>query len=112
MKHKIYFHPKAESELALIAHGNKKLAKQIIDNISNLEQDPFPSRFKKIAERIYRFRHRDTRIIYAYLEDRIIIYKIAKRDKNTYKDLSTIVKRLKRMVEEIEELQSSDKSKL
>ena len=109
MTHEIFFHPEAESELASIAQGNKKIASQILDRIQKLDENPLPPGFKKIAEKIYRIRHGDFRIVYALMRDRIIIYRIGKRDNNTYKDLPTIIKRLKRMLEEITKLQSGKK---
>lgn len=109
MTHKIYFHPDAEGELASIAQGMKKIATQILDRIQKLDEYPLPPGFKKIAEKIYRIRHGDFRIIYAVLSDRVIIYKIAKRDKNTYSDLPAIIKRLKRIIKEIDHLQSGKK---
>ena len=102
MTHKIYFHPEAEKELASIAGGNKKIARLIFDRIQNLDKNPLPSGYKKIAEKIFRIRQGDYRIVYALLKDRVIIYKVAKRDKNTYNDLSSIIKRVKQMLEEID----------
>jgi mRNA-degrading endonuclease RelE of RelBE toxin-antitoxin system len=109
MTHKIYLHPEAEGELASIAQGNKKIATQILDRIQKLDEDPLAPGFKKIAEKIYRIRQGDYRIVYAVVSDRVVIYKIAKRDKNTYKDLPAIVKRLKRLLEEMDHLNSGEK---
>ena len=109
MTHKIYFHPDAEGEMASIAQGNKKIATQILDRIHKLDKDPLPPGFKKIAEKIYRIRYGDFRIVYAVMSDRVVVYKITKRDKNTYKDLPAIVKHLKRMLEEIDQFKSGEK---
>ena len=109
MTHEIYFHPDTEGELASIAQGNKKIATQILDRIKKLEENPLPPGFKKIAEKIYRIRHGDFRIVYAMMSDRVVVYKVTKRDKNIYKDLTAIVKRLKRMFEETDQLKSGKK---
>jgi mRNA-degrading endonuclease RelE of RelBE toxin-antitoxin system len=105
MTRKILFHPDAQGSLERIARGERRQAELIIKRISALEDEGANMvDVKMLAEKIFRARQGDYRIIFALAEERVIILKIERRNEATYRNLDLLTQRLRRMMDELDYL--------
>lgn len=89
----IEFHRSAERKIRKIAKRDKKTAERIADEIRPLKVNPRLPGTEHLTDNLYRIRSGDYRIIYAVfdIEEIVVIGKIARRNKSTYKNLKEIM---------------------
>ena len=61
----------------------------------SLRDDPRPAGIRKLDQHLYRIRQGEYRIIYAVFDDKVVIFvcKVARRSKDTYKNIQTLLDR-------------------
>jgi mRNA interferase RelE/StbE len=95
MPYTLKIHHKAEKQLLRIP---KKQRERLITTIRSLRDNPRPSGSQKLDEDLYRVRQGQYRIIYAVLDDAVVVVvcKVARRAEDTYRDLDTLLHRAER----------------
>jgi len=90
--YKLRIHQKVEKQLQRIPKNQQK---RVVDTMRSLRDDPRPSGCVKLEEQLYRVRQGQYRIIYAIFHDEVvvIICKVARRSKDTYKNIQVLLNR-------------------
>jgi len=90
--YKLSIHQKAEKQLQRIPKNQQE---RVVNTMRSLRDDPRPSGCVKLEEQLYRVRQGQYRIIYAVFDDEVVVVicKVARRSKDTYKNIQTLLNR-------------------
>ena len=99
MQYALKLHRDVEKQLSRIP---KKQRDRLIQTMRSLVDNPRPSGCLKLDQNLYRIREGQYRIIYAIVDDEVVVIvcKVARRNEATYRDLKQLLERASREIQE------------
>jgi len=97
--YQLKIHRKVEKQLQRIPKNQRE---RVVDTMRSLRENPRPPGFVKLEDPLYRVRQGQYRIIYAVFDEELVIVvcKVARRAEDTYNNLTTLLARAERILDE------------
>jgi mRNA interferase RelE/StbE len=97
--YQLKIHRKVEKQLQRIPKNHRE---RVVDTMRSLRENPRPPGYVKLEDSLYRVSQGQYRIIYAVFDEQVVIVvcKVARRSEDTYNNLSTLLARAERILDE------------